>query len=257
MPPSFRRFTGVAALTAISLLGACATLPTTPPPGSPPPIPFAERTGVPGVPHSDVIEAAGDARPAVGAVSRGEVLLRLPFRYRHTAVLTEDVTGFSLTVPGVRISAGAAGYYAGTFVSSGVGGSGPGDLWCFLRPDNPPLCLLRNQATVAAIAPTRLNPWLWTGFAPATGSFDYVNTPIFSRQPAQIPGDHVLEYRFEGWRNGAARVGEFVAGQRVREFETRPMQPLATVAGQVSITPDPENPDKARVSVTRMETVSR
>lgn len=253
MTASARRFTSIGPLAATALLGACATLPTTPPANAPAPLPIAERAGTPGIPYSGVIEAAGPATPADDAVSRGEALLRAPFRYRHTAVLTEDVTGFSITVPGVRVRSGASGYYAGTFVSSGFGGSGPGDLWCFLRPADPPLCLLRNQATVAAIAPTRMNPWLWTGFAPATGSFDYVNTPIFAIQPVPIPGNLILEYRFEGWRNGVARISEHVAGQRVREFEIRSTEPLATVAGRFSIQPDPGNADGARIGVAPPE----
>lgn len=249
MNASFRRLAQAGLLSAGALLAACATLPTTPPANSPAPLTIAQRMGDPGVPHSGVIEAAGPAVTASEPVARGEVLLRLPFRYRHTAVLTEDVTGFSITVPGVRVSAGAPGYYAGTFVSTGFGGSGPGDLWCFLRTGDQPLCLLRNQATVAAIAPTRLNPWLWTGgFAPATGSFDYVNTPIFAIQPVAIPGDLVLEYRFEGWRNGKAQLSETVAGQRVRTLESEPAQPFATVAGAFAIRPDSADAGRARIT---------
>lgn len=249
MTASFRRLARAGLLSAAALVAACATLPDTPPANSPAPLTIAQRMGEPGVPHSGVIEAAGAAVPASGSVARGEVLLRLPYRYRHTSVLTEDVTGFSITVPGVRVPSGAPGYYAGTFVSAGFGGSGPGDLWCFVRSGDQPLCLLRNQATIAAIAPTRLNPWLWTGsFAPATGSFDYVNTPIFAVQTVAIPGDLVLEYRFEGWRNGVAQLSEHVAGQRVRTIESSPTQPLVTVAGAFSIRPDPADSGRALIT---------
>lgn len=254
---SFRRI-GVAALVlaAAGWVGACETLPTVAPANSPPPLSFAERGGRPGILHSDVIEATGAVVLAEGAVERGGLLVRFPYRYRHTAVLTEDVTGFSITVPGVQAPAGAPGYYAGTFMSGGFG-SGPNDLWCFVKgggtSERETLCLLRNQATVAAIAPTRMNPLLWTRFASATGSFNYVNTPIFERRPVEIPGDLTLEYRFEGWRDGAARLSEHAGGRKVRDFELRPPMTLDTVAGHFAIWPDPADPARAAIRTARMD----
>ncbi|RYH96629.1 MAG: hypothetical protein EON48_18650 [Acetobacteraceae bacterium] len=180
------------------------------------------------------------------AVSHGDVLLRIPFRYRHTAVLTEDVIGYSISVPGVRARAGTPGYYAATVISP-PGFDGPGDLWCFLLTDTRPLCLLRNQPTLAAIAPSGDNPWLWTQYVTGTPFSDYVRTPIFSVQPVEIPGEHILEYRFDGWRDGVAQISERTGGRFVRDITSQPTRPLVTIAGLFSITPDPEHPDRARI----------
>lgn len=204
---------------------------------------MSERIGQPGVAHSSVIMPRGAAIPATEAVVRGDVLLRIPYRYRHTAVLTKDVIGHSLTVPGVRARAGAPGYYAATVISA-PGFEGPGDLWCFLSNENRPLCLLRDNPTIAAIAPSGGNPWLWTGYLQSSPGSDYVKTPIFSVQPVDIPGEQVLEYRFEGWRDGVAEVSEHTRGRLVRRITAHP---LVTISGHFLITPDPEHPERARI----------
>lgn len=73
------------------------------PPNSPPPLSEAERdVGISGVKFSDVIERAGTPTIAPGAVLKGQPLLSIPFKYRYTAVLTEDVLGFSFTVGGIQ-----------------------------------------------------------------------------------------------------------------------------------------------------------
>jgi hypothetical protein len=207
-----------------------------------------------------VIEAAGDPVVSSATVERGGSIIRIPFRYRHTAVLTQDVVGYSITVSGVQAPAGSPGYYAGTF-SGGVspaGPRGPKDMWCFLPRvaggEREHLCLLRNVAGVAAIAPTRMNPYLWTQFAPATGTFDYVRTPIFERRPVEIPGDLTLEYRFGGWSDSAARVTEYAAGREVREF-TLPRNAdgtatLRTIAGTIAIAPVSTERNGAAITLT-------
>lgn len=164
-----------AVLTAVLGLAGCATAPA--PANAPPPLSMAEQMGDSDVPYSAVIAAVGPPTVATGPVARGGSVLSFVYRYRLTAVLTEDVTGFSITVPGIQAPAGAPGYYAGTFVSTGAyRAGGQSELWCFLPAvvggKRDSLCLLKNQPGVAAIAPTRMNPWLWTQFAPATGSFD-------------------------------------------------------------------------------------
>lgn len=227
-------------------VSACASMPP-PPPNAAPPLTLAERAGIPGVIYSDVIAPAGDAVIASGPVEPGGLLVRFPYRYRHTAVLTEDVVGFSITVSGVQAPRGAPGYYAGTFVGSG--GYGPalsGDLWCFLpsvvggERDN--ICLLRAGPSVAAIAPTRMNPYLWTLFSPATGSFDYVNAPVFERRRVEIPVDLIIEYRFERWTRVGARLVEYAVGRRVREFDlatdANGEARFRTVAGEMTIARD-------------------
>jgi hypothetical protein len=222
----------------------------------PPPIPAAEMGGLPGVPYSDIVEAAGAPVVAGGPVRDGQALVAIPYRYRHTAVLTQDVTGFSFTVRGVRATAGSPGYYAGTFTSSrGSSNGAPFDMWCFLRGDpgsgRDPLCLLRNLPGLAAIAPTRSNPWLWYAFSPMTGTFNYVKTPIFERRRVDLPVALTLEYRFAGWRGDEPKVVLYAVGGRVFDLpvarDPSGRTPLPTIAGRFVITRDPADPTAARV----------
>jgi hypothetical protein len=238
-------------LAGVLGLAACATAPA--PVNAPPPLPLAEQFGDAGVPFSAVIAMVGRPTVATGPVARGGAILSFAYRYRQTAVLTEDVTGYSITVSGIQSPAGAPGYYAGTFANTGTYGTGAAsELWCFLPAvvggKRESLCLLKNQPAIAAIAPTRMNPWLWTQFAPATGSFDYVRTPIYERRAVDIPGDLVVEYRFEGWTRNGARVEMRAVG---REVETKEVLRngggavrLRTVAGDFDLSPDPANPDQ-------------
>lgn len=250
-----RRHSLFAVLAAASV-SACATMQD--PPNAPAPLPFAERLGVVGVEHSGVIAAAGPAALAGSPVGSGETLTTFPFRYRHTAVLTEDVVGYSITVSGVQAPAGSPGYYAGTFQSTGTYATGGlSELWCFMPGvvggERRHLCFLKNQPGVAAIAPTRMNPFLWTEFAPATGTFDYVRTPIYELRAVDIPGDLVMEYRFRGWSSNAARLTEFAVGREVRRFDAPRgadgVAVLKTVAGDIVLSPAPGAPDKAVVSL--------
>ena len=174
------------------MAAACANSVSTAPANMPPPIPPAEMTGMPGVPYSQIIEAAGPPMVRSGPVHVGEPLVTIPYRYRHTAVLTQDVTGFSFTVRGVQAPAGSPGYYAGTFSSNfGSRNGAPFDMWCFLPRaaggSGDAICLLRNLPGLAAIAPTRNNPYLWYQFSPMTGTFNYVRTPMFERRRVDLP----------------------------------------------------------------------
>jgi hypothetical protein len=245
---------GAAAILSAATLAGCATpaVPVNIPPG----LSLSERGGTPGVAFSEVVEAAGSSVVAAGPVGRGDALVTVPYRYRHTAVLTEDVVGFSITVRGIQAPAGAPGYYAGTFLSSGpYVQAGASDLWCFLPSvaggARESLCLLRNQPAIAAIAPTRMNPWLWTQFAPATGSFDYVKTPIFERRTVVIPGDLTLEYRFAGWTRSGARIEIRAVGREVSTSEVladvNGGVHLRTIAGEYSLTRDPTDSERALV----------
>jgi len=228
-----------------------------PPPGSPPPLTEAERAPlIPGVQFSDVIQAMGE-KLSVGLVHEGEDLLHIPYRYRHTAVLTEDVKGFSFTVGGVQAPAGTPGYYAGSFASSRSGATSPhvSDMWCFFpraaggKREN--ICLLRTNPKLAAIAPTRMNPYLWEKFSPITGTFNYVRTPIFSRQAIDLPIKPVLEYRFLSWKNDVAALEISVLGSSVsrayvssdRNGEHR----LRTIAGDFILSRDEHDPTSARI----------
>jgi hypothetical protein len=94
---------------------------------------------------------------------------------------------------------------------------------------------------VAAIAPTRMNPWLWTEFAPATGTFDYVRAPVFEHRAVEIPGDLRIEYRFNGWNGNGARI-EIWANGRKADDHVAPRSGsgsarLRTVAGDYDIKP--------------------
>jgi hypothetical protein len=258
MPSKIRATHGAAAVVALSL-AACASVPQLPP-NAPAPLSAEERGGTPGIPYSDVIEAAGGPEVASEPVAPEGTLVTIPYRYKHTAVLTEDVVGFSITVPGVQAPRGSPGYYAGTFLrSNGAGAVGqPSELWCFVpsvvggRRDH--ICLLQSGA-LAAIAPTRLNPYLWWQFAPATGTFDFVRAPIFERRDVEIPGTLRLEYRFEGWGNGTAHLAEFAGGREVRRLDP-PLKAdgnasVQTVAGLLTIhRNEPQSPE-ATVSLSR------
>lgn len=243
---------GAAALS----VGACASMPEAPP-NAPPALSFLEQIGTPAVLHSNVIEAAGPVSLASGPAGRDEPLATIPYRYRYTAILTEDVVGYSITVPGVQAPAGAPGYYAGTFAAAGPYASRTlAELWCFIPAavggDRAHLCFLKNQPGIAAIAPTRMNAWLWNGFAPATGSFDYVKTPIYERREVDIPADLKLEYRFRGWSRSAARLSEYAVDREVRTFEV-PLETdgsavIRTVAGNFAIAPAPGDPERAVIS---------
>lgn len=237
-------------------LAGCSSALKTAPADMPPPIPLAEQGGVPGVPYSGIVEAAGPAVVASGPVADGMSLVTVPYRYRHTAVLTRDVTGFSITVRGVRATAGSPGYYAGTFTGSRGGNErAPNDMWCFLRgaPDSgrDPLCLFRNLPGLAAIAPTRSNPYLWYAFSPMTGTFNYVRTPIFERRRVDLPLDLTLEYRFRGWRGEQPRVVLYAVGGQVLDLplsrDPSGRATIATIAGSFAITRDPADPAAARI----------
>jgi hypothetical protein len=243
-------------LLAAFAFTACASTPPAPA-NMPPPLTVAERGMRAGVEHSDIIEATGAPTIASGAVGNGDAVITFPYRYKHTAVLTEDVVGYSITVSGVQAPAGSPGYYAGTFGMSGYGVSGgPMDLWCFLPSlaggEREHICLLRNQPSIAAIAPTRMNPYLWRQFAPASGTFDYVNTPIFERREVDIPGDLRVEYRFERWERNYVRLGEYAAGRQVGDLtidvDASGAARLNTVAGSVWISRDAANEDRALIS---------
>jgi hypothetical protein len=228
------------------------------PANSPPPLSEAERkVGIPGVLFSNVIEAAGEPVVTQGAVPKGQALLSIPYAYRYTAVLTEDVTGFSFTVSGVQAPAGSPGYYVGSFVRSdgyfGMEKEPPMDMWCFLprvaggKREN--ICLLRDRPKHAAIAPTRMNPYLWSRFAPATGSFDYVNTPIFERQAVKLPISPVLEYRLMSWDKKSAwfemhAMGKYAGPLNVGNDANSEYR-LRTVAGDFIVTRDPNAKDSA------------
>jgi hypothetical protein len=245
---------GLAGLGAL-MLSACATPPVDPP-NVPPPLSFAEAQGTPGIPRSDMISVAGQPVIATGAVSRDQTLISIPYAYKYTAVLTEDVNGFSMTVGGVQAPKGSPGFYVGTFRNP-YNAQAPNDIWCFLPKlaggSRDTICLYRNQPGIAAIAPTRLNPYMWFSFSPLTGSFDYVHTPIFVRREVAIPGDLRLEYRFISWEEKQVELAEFAVGREVHKFkwnrEANGDAVLPTVAGTLRVSPAGSNGRDAAVKL--------
>lgn len=250
-------FVGGAMALALVGLSACGSVPTAPLNAAPSLTP-EQRAGDASVPFSGVITAVGPATIASQPVGKGGTLIKSAYRYRHTAQLVEDVVGFSITVSGVQAPKGAPGYYAGTFRSFSQRGVGePSELWCFLPKvvggKRDSICLLRGANGVAAIAPTRMNPWLWTQFSPASGSFDYTHAPVFELRPVEIPAELQLEYRFAGWQGDKARIAAFAGGREVettvlsRQADGRLV--LKTVAGAVSLSAAPGNPEQVVVAV--------
>lgn len=268
MVGSRSNFLGILALVTAPLPNIAMAKQETAPPGSPPPLSEAERNvGIRGVSFSDVIEAKGTPAIADGPVHEKGTLLSIPYTYRYTAVITEDVKGFSFTVGGVQAPAGSPGYYVGSFISSrgykGGSQTSPMDMWCFLpriaggKREN--ICLLRNSAKLAAIAPTRMNPYLWDHFSPMTGTFDYVNTPIFKREVIELPIKPVLEYRFLNWKNDIARLQLYVMGSSVSQInvfkDSKGEYRLRTIAGDYLLSGDDGDLGSARIIRTASEPV--
>jgi hypothetical protein len=209
-----------------------------------------------------VIERAGAPTIASGAVLKGEPLLSIPFTYRYTAVLTEDVLGFSFTVKGIQAPLGSPGYYAGSFVQGSnqwdIEKAPPMDMWCFLpqvaggKREN--ICLLRDRPKHAAIAPSGMNPYLSYSFAPMTGSFDYVYTPIFKRQPVNLPISPILEYMFTNWEKNSVWLQIYTMGTRVRDLNVslnaNGEYRIRTIGGDFIIIKGANNPKSAEIRMT-------
>jgi hypothetical protein len=240
------------------ILSACEGYPDAPP-NMPPPLRPAEQMGTPGVLRSDMLVVAGQPVVAAGEVALHSSLISIPYRYKYTAVLTEDVMGHSFTVRGVQAPKGAPGFYAGTF-EGGRYANGPKDMWCFLpkamgkKPDE--VCFFRMLPGVAAIAPTAAsaNQYMWYSFEPKTGSFNMVYTPIFERREVEIPADLKLEYRFYGWEGTKAKLVEFAVGGWVHMYELHRAPDgsaqLKTIAGVLRVSPGSGDPNSATATLT-------
>jgi len=238
------------------ILSACEGYPDAAPPNAPPALSLQELRGTPGVLRSDMVVPAGQAVLATGVVPLNGSLITIPYRYKYTAVLTEDVMGHSFTVRGVQAPKGAPGFYAGTF-AGGRYANGPKDMWCFLpkavgkKPDE--ICFFRMLPGVAAIGPGAgsANQYTWHYFEAATGTFNMVYTPIFERREVEIPADLKLEYRFYGWEGDKAKIVEFAVGRWVHAYDVH-REPdgsaqMKTIAGVLRISPAPGNPNSATV----------
>ena len=195
--------------------------------------------------------AGAPPKPA-SSVAPGETIVAFPFAFNRTAVLSADLTGFSIWVKGVMAPAGSPGFYAGTFYWSLAKASG--EVWCFLpSPTTAPdkaVCVMAFER-MAIILPN-INPYVITDFASATGTFNYANTPSFEEKSVDIPGDLRLEYRFRRWKKTEAQVEELAGGRRVKILSL-PLNPdgrakLETLAGDYWLTPAAGASSRAEVS---------
>lgn len=263
MNKSVQAARAASALVAMLLQPSTAILAkdSAPPPILPPPLTEAEsHAGTPGILFSDVVRPTGRSDVAAQPIMSGGTLLSIPFAYRYTAVITEDVTGYSFTVGGVQAPAGSPGYYAGSFRQEGSyrepRDGVPMDMWCFLprvaggKREN--ICLLRNDPKRAAIAPKKANQYLWTSFSPMTGTFDYVNTPIFERRTIDLPIKPVLEYKFVKWSGDRASIDIQVFGKSVTKdtltADDNGLIRLRTIGGDFIVSKDASNAAAARIT---------
>lgn len=185
-------------------------------------------------------------------VAQGETIVAFPFAFNRTAVLSADLTGFSIWVKGVMAPAGSPGFYAGTFYWGLAKRSG--EVWCFLpSPGTAPakaVCVMAFEK-LAIILPD-INPYVITNFASSSGTFNYANTPSFEEKAVDIPGDLRLEYRFRRWKKTEAQVEELAGGRRVKVLSL-PLGAdgrarLETLAGDYWLAPAAGAPDRAEVS---------
>lgn len=157
---------------------------------------------------------AGQPSTPAGRVKPGETIVTEPFAYNRTAVLTNEVTGHTLLVMGLKIPAGSPGFYAGQF------GTGPGravNTWCFVPPPKKdrfkPTCLMLYRDE-AAVVPRVANGYAFSSFGiPSSGRMDYANSPTFEEKSVEIPGDLRLDYRLRRWTKTWAEVEIWANGE--------------------------------------------
>lgn len=193
---------------------------------------------------------APGATPVVAeTVGPGETIVAFPYVFRRTAVLTQDVTGYSILVRGVLAPAGSVGFHAGSFSAQAIDSR---DVWCFLPPQGAAktktLCLMPGPKW-AAILP-KVDPYdivSFNGYSP-----NYANLPVFEEKPVQIPGDLRLEYRFAGWKGEDAVIVRWVNGRKSETTRLRKAPDghvrLHTLAGDYRLDPAPGDPARAKVT---------
>lgn len=193
--------------------------------------------------------APGATPVAAETVGPGEAIVGFPYVFRRTAVLTQDVTGYSIMVRGVLAPAGSVGFYAGSFSGQAIDSR---DVWCFLPPPDAAktrtLCLMPGPKW-AAILP-KVDPYdivSFNGYSP-----NYANLPVFEEKPVQIPGDLRLEYRFAGWKGDDAVIVRWVNGRKSETSRLRKAADghvrLHTLAGDYRLDPTPGDPTRAKVT---------
>ena len=233
-------------LMAAAAITVASCSPPPPPISAAPLAPTLTIQDQPDRPQSGLLETSGIVSLATEPSPPGSFLIRIPFKYRHTAVLVKDLIGYSFTVRGVQAPAGSPGYLVGRFSRNSAYriDQGAFDMWCFLPSlvggKRKSICLLRDGTGIAAIAPTGANPYVWHSFKPKTGSFDYVIAPEFDVREVPIPLELKLEYRLDGWTASGAIVTEFAGGESSRKFVvpfgSDGIARIKTFAGELRIT---------------------
>ncbi|WP_165190510.1 hypothetical protein [Caulobacter soli] len=198
---------------------------------------------------------AGPPSSVSSRVKSGETIVTEPFAYNRTAVLTNEVTGHTLLVMGLKIPAGSPGFYAGQF------GTGPGRMvntWCFVPPPSKgrfkPTCLML-YSDEAAVVPRVVNGYAFSRFGiPSSGRMDYANSPTFVEQPVEIPGDLRLDYRLRRWTKTSVEV-EIWANGEIADVDVAAKGPdgralLQTLSGAYWLSQPADDPKAALVETS-------
>lgn len=196
----------------------------------------------PGVAFADRGEHVAD-----GVVARGAVLASAPLTFRRTGVLAEDVTGFSIWVKGVLAPKGSPAIYLGpAAISFGGETTGRGEFWCFLPAraggSRDSLCLAVFPR-MSAIGPDKANPYLFSGFAPSSGTPNWANNPVITEGPVEL-GAIRMEYRLGGWSRRFVTVDIYAGGAKAASWTLQRGSDgsarLYTPSGVLRLKPDPD-----------------
>jgi hypothetical protein len=176
----------------------------------------AQPAASPPVGGSVIVPRPLEVHVAEGDAARGATLVSIPYGYRRTGVLAEDIRSTTIWLKGVLAPKGSPAYHLGRF-SAASGASS--DVWCFLPRaaggSREHLCLvIRTGQALADIAP-KMNPYLVMRFSFNFEYHDMTNRPVITEGPMPIGEDLRLEYRFKRWRDEAAELEIWAGGEKV------------------------------------------
>ncbi|MCA3693928.1 hypothetical protein [Aquidulcibacter sp.] len=176
-----------------------------------------------------LVRDGAEVRVASGAVNRGEALVSIPFKYRRTAELTEDLVIPGLFGNGERIllKAGATGYWAGRFSSLTVnsttlngipirqsyGQMSYVQIWCFFGSNDKgkaaSACVqLLEDGRAEYIITGR--PYLLKNFS-VQGASEVLKFSFQEKEVEVLP-DLRMEYRFVEWDTKDVDVDFMIQG---------------------------------------------
>jgi len=217
-----------------------------------------------------LVRDGAEVRVASGAVGRGQALVSIPFKYRRTAELTEN-----LVIPGlfgsgekILLKAGAKGYWAGRFSSqivnsttlNGVpirqsyGQRSNVQIWCFFGrndKDKASSACLQQQEDGRA-------EYIITGQPYLLKSFSVMNSSTalkfsFQEKDVELFPDLRMEYRFIEWDSKDVDVDLMIQGVWVDSLPTQREADgsalLATPAGNLRLRQEGTNRLKALASM--------